>query len=223
MKIIRYIFILIIININIFSCKTSDGKINSDIKSENDETAVVEKQKIYLNIVMSKEIKINSKNVLFDLTSDIKKYITKYDNTDDLLESNNFIFRKDDLEDIDYEISILKNTIKEKINNLFNDEKINFEINDYIEDIADNSIVIYITLIDLNEGEYNLIKNKSTKINTITKIFYKNNDNKKNTMFVRTYKQKSSIDYPIIKHRLINIGTIFANDIYKILKNFINT
>ena len=85
---------------------------------------------IYLNIKFDKNIKINDKIILYDLTSDIPRYLKNKDKTDDLLKTNKFIYKIQDLNHY-REIEIfLSNIIKENFENAIKNKNFNIILNE---------------------------------------------------------------------------------------------
>jgi hypothetical protein len=200
-------FINIIFLISIYSQENEQ-------KEKNDIT-----QKIYLEIYFDKDDKINKKTIIYDLTSDIPKYLKGKDTTSDLLKSNKFIFKEEDINHFKENLNFFSNFLKEKLENLINNKEMEIILNDKSEN-EKNGIIININIFEYTEGEYNLIFNRNTNIKLIVKLYKKDSNTNLFLLQIYSYNFKSELLNPTEEIRLNNLSVKLSNDIYKKLIYF---
>ncbi len=215
-KITNYLIILtffIVIFLIVFSCNTFN--INENYK-------IIEGEELILDKSLLKNIKINNKILLLDVTNDIKLYKKNNDTTDDVLNTGNFIYKKEDIDNFKLNIDFFYNFIKNDLKKEINEKKFNiqmiFATNENIENSAIKTIIIEIE--EYYNGEYNLIKNKITKFKISVKIIRKDLINTSNVLFIKNYKCKPSILFPSEKLRIKKISELCTKDIIKILIDY---
>lgn len=249
---LKKILIFNILLILLVCCKTSDGTKNStdsnkkqlndsntknelnEKKTKGKETSSKDEKKpifeihcqseLYLKLDMIKTIKFNNKIVLFDLSNDINELIKtkKYDSTDDVLTSNNYIYGEEKLKLLNEYKDIFQKSLIDDSNEFKKDCYVNLKLLPYENNLDDNANIISIMIEEYEEGEYNLIKNKPTKIKIDVNL-NKNDSQNKILLFVKEFKQNSSINCPTESLRIKNIAQNTILEIFNILKkNYIN-
>lgn len=214
-KVIFRFFLVLFISFTLIGCKY--------IAEENLGNLIKEGETIYLDIYLSKNIKINGKTILFDLTSDIKKHLSLRDTTEDILNSGDYIYKKEDIEQYNYYENILVSTLLENVRSYTEKELMYINIQPYNTIVESNSRIVTIEIDDYNEGEFNLIKNIPTTIRVFSKL-YKNELRRGGTiLLIKQYKQESDINNAIEKLRIESVSDMIADDFVKYLnKNYIS-
>lgn len=175
-------------------------------------------EKILLNKSLLKDIKINGKIVLLDLTDDIIKNKKVNETTDDFLKSGNYIYNEEEVKNFREYIDYFYNYVKQSLEEKFVGENLNNEIIFNINNEESDQTTIFIEVIEYSEGEYNLIKNELTKFKISVKLFRKNLINNNNLLFIKNYKCKPSILYPTEKSRIKEIANLCSKDIINFFK-----
>ncbi len=179
------------------------------------------KKNILINATFSRNFKFNGKNVIFDLTNDIKMYkINKNDSIEDFLIKNNFVYKKEDIDVINKMKTDVLNYFKDKLDKNLEEKKIYANIKIYDKDMTDdNYILLDLNIDSYDTGEYNLIKNRPTAI-AFDVFYYKIlADKNKNKMFSRRYQQKEESGYPLESMRINRIVDLLSLDVAGYLKN----
>jgi hypothetical protein len=173
---------------------------------------------MYLIISFDSSLKINGKNIIYDISSDSIKYLKKYDSTTDMIKSGKFIYQKDELEKYDS----YKNNFSMDLKKYFEkslDQTVNIIS---IEDLSkiEEGLLIDLKILDYTEGEYNLIKNRNSIVKLLVKLHEKSLKEKVFLIKVAVISCKSDIEYPIEKMRLENIADKLSKNILIFLKNY---
>lgn len=182
-------------------------------------------EKIILEKCLFKDIKINKKTILLDLTSDIEIYKNDNDATDDttsdILKTGKFIYKKEDIDKYELYYNYFYDFLKKDIENGFKENEINIEIifdnNNPMDQTSDQKF-LYVEIQEYYEGQYNLIKNEKTKFKIYVKLYRKYLINSSIVLFIKNYKCKSNIIYVNEKLRIKNISHLCSIDIIKIIK-----
>jgi hypothetical protein len=207
MKKYTFYFLNIFLLFSIY-CQSDDKNENIDLTKN-----------VYLDINFDKNIRINSKIIINDLTTDIPKYLKNKDTTDDLLKSNKYIYRSQDLNHYKDIEETFSNDIKENLENIINDKKTNIILNEP-ENEGINGLFININIFDYTEGEYNLISNRKTNIKFLVKINKKDSKTDLFLLQLYNYSCNSDIINPIEELRLNIISKKFIKDLFNKLKNY---
>jgi hypothetical protein len=207
MKKCKFILLNILITFYIFTQDTNTNELISNINQ------------IYLIIDFNDNIKINNKILIKDLTNDLIKYSRKFDTTDDLLKSGKFLYKNDEIEIFNNYKNVLTENIKEYLASKLENISINV-INSADSSNLTNGFFIDIKIIDYTEGEYNLIRNRTSIVKLLVKIYEKSSKESVFLLKVDTYFCKSDIEYPTEKMRLKNISEKLSSRILFLIKNY---
>jgi hypothetical protein len=187
-------------------------------ENTSDETTDLSKN-IYLNINFDYDMKINGKIVINDLTADVPRYLRSKDTTDDMLKSNKYIYKSQDLKHYKDIENVFSQYLKDNLDDSINDKNFNVILNDKENDTK-SGIIINLSIFDYTEGEYNLISNRQTNIKFLVKINKK--DSKTNLFLLQVYNYycKSDLINPTEDLRFNFISKKFVKDLYKKLINY---
>jgi hypothetical protein len=212
---IIFIFSVIFLILFFFNCK---------FNYKNDYYNFKDEEYLFLNRSDFNDIKINGKILLIDLTDDIKDFIKKDDSTDDILSSNNYIYDKEQLENLSKFIDYFYDNLQSSLEVFFLEQGINDKVifSDNTNDEILNQTIIFIEIIEYFEGEYNLIKNEKTKFKISVKLYRKDLPNSYILLFIKKYNCKPSILYPTEKLRIKKISNLCSKDILKVFKKGFN-
>lgn len=218
----KFLLFLLIIPINLLLNTYKIHGIDESFQIINGEKLILEK-------CLLKDIKINKKTILMDLTADIEIYKNAKDatddatddTTDDILKTGKFIYKKEDIEKYIEYYNYFYDFLKKDLENGFKENGINIEIsfnnNNSIDQTSDEAI-LYIEIQEYYEGQYNLIKNEKTKFKISVKLYRKYLINNNIVLFIKNYKCKSNIINVNEKLRIKNISNLCSYDIIRILK-----
>ncbi len=183
---------------------------------------IINGEKLLLEKSIFKDIKINNKFILLDLSTDIRFYKKDSDTTNDILNTGKFIYKKEDIDKYLQYYNYFYGFLIENLKNGFKKNELNIEIlfdNNESTDQTSNHKILLVEIQDYYEGQYNLIKNESTKFKISVKLYRKDLINSYIVLFIKNYKSKSTIIYVNEKVRIEKIANLCSNSIIKEIKN----
>jgi hypothetical protein len=209
------ILTIIYLIISIFGCKSAIDQNAFYVLKENDE--------VYIDIHFTKDIKVNNKTILYDLTGDVQKHLSLKEVTDDLLNSGKYLYKKEQLDQIKYYESIFTESMLKNLKQRFSKNNLMLKVSPYSTELPDEAKVISVIINSYQEGEFNLIKNIPTKIEATAKIFKKDYSRNVFVLFIKQFTCKADINNSIEKLRINGLTDMIASDIVKYaIKNYLS-